>query len=101
MSRAVSLRIHDALLKVALHFSGKRFRDVTNGQKAVSIQTRAHNFQRVQAFFRDPELDPEILVLVFKLINDGLESGRFVLVPRSHRSERNEIFSLLFAVSNP
>lgn len=91
MGRAVSLRIHDTLLKVTLDFSGKRFGDVTDGQKAVTVNTggtedTGSSVDPAASALRNFELDPEIFVLVLKLFNDGMKSGKFVFKSSPRRT---------------
>ena len=95
MCRAVSLRVHDTLLKVTLDFSGERFCDVTDGQQAVTINTggtkdTGSSVDPAPSTLRNFELDPEVFVLVFKLFNDGLKSSKFVFVSSPSRAANNE-----------
>ena len=71
MSRTVvALWIHDTLLKVALHFSSERFRDVTYREKTVTIDSgRAQESSALNSgpasSLADFDLDLQILVFVF------------------------------------
>jgi hypothetical protein len=82
MGRTARLRIHDALLEVAFYFPGERFGDVTDGQKAVTIDQDTSGASFHRRLLRDLDVDLQVSVLVLKLFHDGLKSGEFVFVSR-------------------